>query len=274
MKKIRSMYRKFGTAVEVFEAKIDRMSCCLKEMCVDQVTAEEKKEFEDEIDILRSLPPQNSHIVEYIGFQKTPDKIQLFMGMYNGSILDLITMNMKKERKFSVKQICSMCEQILMGIIILHGRNVLHRDLKCSNIFYEGDCKKFDTLYFVLGDFGDSKILTDSKTATMRKGTPSWKAPEVYECDGDKNYSYPSDMWSFGMVMYEMMTLTFPYCGDNFPASSIVNGKLPVIRQEDRVLYNVIIPLWESIVERSPEKRCKPHDALRTVTMMIEEIVK
>ena len=86
-----------------------------------------------------------------------------------------------------------------MAIEFLHTRKVLHRDIKCSNIFLTnfGSAK--------LGDFGISKVLANTfDAATTVVGTPFYLSPEICE---NKPYSFASDIWSFGCVLYELCCL-------------------------------------------------------------------
>lgn len=61
-----------------------------------------------------------------------------------------------------------------------------------------------------LGDFGESKLLP-KKIATTLAGTTRWIAPEVFDWRGGKGYSFEADIWSFGMLLYELMTLKIPF---------------------------------------------------------------
>jgi serine/threonine protein kinase len=79
----------------------------------------------------------------------------------------------------------------------LHGRNIIHRDIKPENILYK-DLHTNPT--FSLADFGFSKVI-DSNTTFV--GTPLYLAPEV--CSG-ASQDFRLDIWSFGVVIYEMLT--------------------------------------------------------------------
>ena len=83
------------------------------------------------------------------------------------------------------------------GLKSLHDRKILHRDLKCANVFVTGDN------IFKLGDLNVSKVLKKDLACTQT-GTVYYASPEVWK---DQPYDSKSDIWSFGCVIYEMTTL-------------------------------------------------------------------
>ncbi|KVI03733.1 Protein kinase, catalytic domain-containing protein [Cynara cardunculus var. scolymus] len=110
----------------------------------------------------------------------------------------------KKYNKVDIRAIKIWARQILSGLIYLHGHDppVIHRDLKCDNIF-------------VNGHLGKVKI-----------GTPEFMAPELYE----ENYNELVDVYSFGMCILEMLTHEYPYSECTNPAQiykKVTSGKLP-----------------------------------------------
>eukprot|EP00929_Paragymnodinium_shiwhaense_P067988 TRINITY_DN34174_c0_g1_i1.p1 TRINITY_DN34174_c0_g1~~TRINITY_DN34174_c0_g1_i1.p1 ORF type:complete len:508 (+),score=118.94 TRINITY_DN34174_c0_g1_i1:106-1629(+) len=97
----------------------------------------------------------------------------------------------------------------------VHGRKVLHRDLKTQNIFLMA------TGQVKLGDFGIAKVLDATKDyAKTMVGTPYYLSPEIIE---DKPYNFKSDIWSCGVVLYEMTTLKHPF---NAESLVILAGKI------------------------------------------------
>lgn len=94
-----------------------------------------------------------------------------------------------------------------MALEYIHGRKVLHRDIKASNIFLTGN----NTVK--LGDFGISRVLENTWDAAQTVvGTPYYMSPEVCE---NKPYTYKSDAWSLGCVLYELCTLEHAFSADN-----------------------------------------------------------
>lgn len=86
---------------------------------------------------------------------------------------------------------------MLCGLRALHHRKILHRDLKCANIFlYDNDTIK-------LGDFNVSKLAKNGLVYTQT-GTPYYASPEVWQ---DKPYDHKADIWSLGCVLYEACAL-------------------------------------------------------------------
>ena len=112
-----------------------------------------------------------------------------------------------REPQFKVirsKPLKSWSRQILLGLQYLHSRDppILHRDLKCDNIFVTGQ-----TGVVKIGDLGLATIKRHGGNAKSVIGTPEFMAPEMYE----ENYAEPVDVYAFGMCLMEMVTNEYPY---------------------------------------------------------------
>jgi NIMA (never in mitosis gene a)-related kinase len=102
---------------------------------------------------------------------------------------------------WSEEQIWFIFIQTIKGLYLLHSKSIMHRDIKCANIFLTKDNRA------KLGDLNVSKVMkTDfSKTQT---GTPYYASPEIWR---EKPYDKKSDIWSVGCILYEMITLKPPF---------------------------------------------------------------
>lgn len=116
------------------------------------------------------------------------------MCLYDGSVYDMI--QKRRPLKFNLLFILEISESVLNALVTLHSRKLIHRDVKSVNVFYQ--CFQGGKFKFVLGDFGQSKLMLKKKTSTV-SGTSRWIAPEIFKhkC----GYSFEADMWSFGMFL-------------------------------------------------------------------------
>ncbi|CAN0908906.1 Serine/threonine-protein kinase WNK8 [Linum grandiflorum] len=116
----------------------------------------------------------------------------------------------KKHKNVDLKAIKNWARQILRGLHYLHSHNppIIHRDLKCDNVFINGN-----TGAVKIGDLGLATIL-HQPTARSVIGTPEFMAPELY----DEEYNELVDIYSFGMCMLELVTCEYPYCECRNPA--------------------------------------------------------
>ena len=124
----------------------------------------------------------------------------------------------KGKQQQTETQILDLFTQICLAIKHIHDRKILHRDLKSQNIFMNqnGSIK--------LGDFGIAKCLKNTvDIAKTVVGTPYYFSPEIIQ---NKPYSFKSDIWSLGILLYEMCALKMPFDGSNIAALSmkIVKG--------------------------------------------------
>ena len=252
----------------VYKSKIGGAIYCVKELMFSDSSNEEVNQLKDEIEILRTLP-KNSNLVEYSGYQLTVTKIQIIMSLYKESLFNLINRIKRKKKHLSVHQIIKISGDILNGLAILHNRRLMHRDLKSTNILYDGNINDESSLRFVLADLGEAKVIRKYEKAKTITGTPGWIAPEVLESNND-HYTFAADIWSFGMVLYEMMTLKMPYYEYRFAGNATVQGKMPKISHDQTYRYACLIPLYEGCVTRDPEKRYTIRDAFRMLNVLKE----
>ncbi|WOL06357.1 hypothetical protein Cni_G15089 [Canna indica] len=129
----------------------------------------------------------------------------------------------QKYRHVGIRAVKSWARQILEGLVYLHGHDppVIHRDLKCDNIFVNGHLGQVK-----IGDLGLAAILRGAQSAHSVIGTPEFMAPEVYE----EEYNELVDVYSFGMCLLEMLTSEYPYSECSNPAQiykKVTSGKLP-----------------------------------------------
>ncbi|PIN07822.1 Serine/threonine protein kinase [Handroanthus impetiginosus] len=128
-----------------------------------------------------------------------------------------------KYKRVNIRAIKIWARQILEGLVYLHGHDpaVIHRDLKCDNIFVNGHLGQVK-----IGDLGLAAILRGSNRAHSVIGTPEFMAPELYE----ENYNELVDVYSYGMCVLEMITSEYPYSECTNPAQiykKVISGKKP-----------------------------------------------
>lgn len=105
-----------------------------------------------------------------------------------------------KNRAPSPEKAAEMMIGILRGIEHLHSRKVVHRDLKPDNILLQGEFPR-------ITDFGISRIVSEGTMSTNAMGSPAYMSPESF----NGNKSPQTDIWSAGVILYEMLTGTFPF---------------------------------------------------------------
>ncbi|KAL5712636.1 non-specific serine/threonine protein kinase [Ranunculus cassubicifolius] len=145
----------------------------------------------------------------------------------------------QRHKRVNIRAVKHWCRQILKGLLYLHSHDppVIHRDLKCDNIFVNGNQGEVK-----IGDLGLAAILRKTDVAHC-VGTPEFMAPEVY----DEEYNELIDIYSFGMCILEMVTFEYPYSECNHPAQiykKVISGKKP------DSLYKVKDPEVRRFVEK------------------------
>lgn len=176
---------------------------CIKAIALSRMTVEQKEKAGNEITIMELL--NHPFIIQYIDYFTADEHLYVVMAYASkGDLSQEINRYRRSNlRAMDAEKICKYFTQICLAIKWLHEKRIIHRDLKSRNMFLmENDD-------VVLGDFGMSKQLsvTNAFCKTV-VGTPHYASPEVA---GHQIYSYASDMWSLGIVAYEMIALELPF---------------------------------------------------------------
>eukprot|EP01094_Clydonella_sp_ATCC50884_P017885 TRINITY_DN31_c0_g2_i10.p1 TRINITY_DN31_c0_g2~~TRINITY_DN31_c0_g2_i10.p1 ORF type:complete len:706 (-),score=241.35 TRINITY_DN31_c0_g2_i10:204-2321(-) len=194
-----------GSGATVYSVLIEGWRCAMKELDISATNQRSIESFLKEISMCERLP-YHPNICRYLFHARAGDRLRLFMTQYDGTLARELAKLRDAGKMLSPREIARYAQEILQGLGFLHAQRVLHRDLKSENVFavYNG---QGEVQSLAIGDFDQAKM---GQAVTM-VGTPGFTAPEVLREEGA--YSFPADIWSFGMILYEMAALQQPYEG-------------------------------------------------------------
>ncbi|KHN74067.1 Serine/threonine-protein kinase WNK1, partial [Toxocara canis] len=179
-----------------------------------------------------------------------------------------LKMYLKRFKRINIKVLKSWCRQILKGLSFLHSRNppVIHRDLKCDNIFITGT-----TGSVKIGDLGLATLKNKSYAKSVI-GTPEFMAPEMYE----EMYDESVDVYAFGMCLLEMVTGEYPYSECQFPAQiyrKVTTGVKPECFNRIPQQYPEIREIIDRCIRVRREERSTVKQLLADDFFMPEELI-
>lgn len=185
----------------------ERTSLIAKTIDLQCLSAKERDASLQEVALLSRLNHPN--IVEYKANFFMGETLVIIMQYCEGGDLGTYIKDMLRAKmRIQQVQIMNYFVQVLQALQHIHSERILHRDLKSSNLFL---MKSMSVVK--LGDFGISRVLEGTAEAAMTVvGTPYYMSPEVCE---NKPYTYKSDVWSLGCVLYELCTLKHAFSADN-----------------------------------------------------------
>lgn len=130
----------------------------------------------------------------------------------------------------------------------VHGEGVIHRDIKPSNILFRNDGSP------VLTDFGIAKLIQADNDLTVTgtvMGSPHYLSPELAQ--GIRRVDGRSDLYSLGIILYEMLTGRKPYSADSFAATLMAHIQQPLPQLPEQ--FSSLQPLLDKLLAKKPEER-------------------
>ncbi|XP_007550802.1 serine/threonine-protein kinase Nek1 isoform X5 [Poecilia formosa] len=232
----------FGKAILV-KSKDDGRQYVIKEIGISGMSRKERQESRREVAVLANMSHPN--IVQYKESFEEGGCLYIVMDYCEGGDL-FKKINSQKGVLFPEEQILDWFVQICLALKHVHGRKILHRDIKSQNIFLtkEGTVQ--------LGDFGIARVLNSTvELARTCIGTPYYLSPEICE---NKPYNNKSDIWALGCVLYEMCTLKHAFEAGNMKnlVLKIIRGSYPPVS----VHYSQELrSLLAQLFKRNPRER-------------------
>jgi len=199
----------YGAAILVELRSDPKQKFVIKEIVIGHLKDEEQAAARKEAEVLHQM--QHSNITMYVESFVENSKLFIVMEYADGGDLSTTIAKRKKTNAlWSENEVMRIFVQICLALKHVHEHNILHRDLKAQNIFLtsKGLVK--------LGDFGIAKVLDSTEDqARTQIGTPYYLSPEICE---SLPYGRQSDVWSLGVILFELLTFELPFQAQSLPA--------------------------------------------------------
>lgn len=242
----------FGTVFLVEDTMSKGEWKVLKEIFVGELQPDETVDAMREAKLLSTLNHPN--IVKFFDSFIDGESFCIVTEYCEGGDLDDKIKAWKKAGKsFDESLILAWFIQLVLAVKFMHEKKILHRDLKTRNIFLKNN-------FIKLGDLGISRILMGtSDIATTFTGTPYYMSPEVLKHEG---YKYKSDIWSMGVVLYELCSLQHAFQGESLMSVMyrIVEGEPPKLPEK---YSEQLQDLYKRMLDKNPANRPSASEVLR-----------
>ncbi|CAK7329436.1 unnamed protein product [Dovyalis caffra] len=187
-----------GSYGDLFKGTYCSQEVAIKILKPERVNSDLQKEFAQEVYIMRKVRHKN--VVQFIGAcTKPPDLCIVTEFMSGGSVYDYLH---KHRGVFKLPTLLKVAIDVAKGMNYLHQNNIIHRDLKAANLLMD------ENEVIKVADFGVARVKAQTGVMTAETGTYRWMAPEVIE---HKPYDHKADVFSFGIVLWELLTGKLPY---------------------------------------------------------------
>ncbi|CAN4107315.1 unnamed protein product [Withania somnifera] len=187
-----------GSYGDLYKGTYCSQEVAIKILKSERLNTELQTEFAQEVYIMRKVRHKN--VVQFIGACTRPPNLCIVTEyMSGGSIYDYLH---KQKGSFKLPTLLKVAIDVSKGMNYLHQNNIIHRDLKAANLLMD------ENEVIKVADFGVARVKAQTGVMTAETGTYRWMAPEVIE---HKPYDHKADVFSFGVVVWELLTGKLPY---------------------------------------------------------------
>lgn len=162
---------------------------------------------------LQITEEESRNIVDYLGFEIFDGKLVMVMKYVKEGSLRTMMGRIGHWKRIDLNKTISIAKGVLKGLSAIHSKRIVHRDIKPENILMDEDVPK-------IADFGIGKMLRTNDLASTTTGTLYYMSPEIL----DEESSFNTDIWSFGVTIYEMICGQFPFgIKEDMPPGKIID---------------------------------------------------
>lgn len=250
-------YVSHGAFSEVYYGVWNHRKVAIKQLKENKTAKENFEVFKNELVIMSKL--RHPNIVDLYGGANGPHGYCIVMEYVpDGSLYQLL----HGATVLTMGHKTNIALHIGFGLAHLHENNVLHRDLKSLNVLIQITRLSENNYQYTakLCDFGLSKIKQDedSSASLHMVGTPAWMAPEVIQ---DRKYSKASDVYSYGMVLWELLTRERPFKG---VTPALISMEI-LQREQPEVIPESCPPLWNKVINDCWKKNPNERSSIATL---------
>ena len=244
----------------------------MKKIDSSEMKDTEKERVQKEVENMKSMKIPT--FIEFYDYENDNDTQKIYMEYADQGTLENKIAKMKNEGKdFTEEEIFDYLIDILLALYTLNKKGIVHRDIKSENILLKTDKINDQNVTIAkLSDLGLGRQIEGVSGAYTTCGTAYYVCPEI--AAGEKKYSYNADIWSLGIVLYELIVKNKPWFDPKMSTAEffqfVVNTKYPPLPEgtDERLKYLVKIML-----KKDPDRRPACEDIL-TLDFMYEKTVK
>ncbi|XP_069146625.1 serine/threonine-protein kinase STY46 isoform X2 [Solanum lycopersicum] len=248
-----------GSYGDLYKGTYCSQEVAIKILKSERLNTELQKEFAQEVYIMRKVRHKN--VVRFIGACTRPPNLCIVTEyMSGGSVYDYLH---KQKGSFKFPTLLKVAIDVSKGMNYLHQNNIIHRDLKAANLLMD------ENEVVKVADFGVARVKAQTGVMTAETGTYRWMAPEIIE---HKPYDHKADIFSFGVLLWELMTgkLPYEYLTPLQAAIGVVQkGLRPAIPKHT---HPKIAELLEKCWQRDPTSRPDFPEIIETLQQVAKEV--
>ena len=232
---------------------------------IDFSNISEKKQTQSlkEVDLLKQV--KHTHVIKYYDSIVQNKVLHILMEYAAGGDLQKKINRYKLAKRYLEEgQIWTWAYEIALGLKYLHRHKILHRDVKCMNIFLDKNNR------VKIGDLGLSKILHNNEIDTAAVGTPLYLSPEQIR---HQPYGFKVDVWGMGCVIYALCTFESPFFGNSLLTlgqNIALKDPKPIPAKYSPRLVNFV----SHLLEKNPKNRPNIKGALEIIPIFTKKTYK
>ena len=244
----------------------------MKKIDSSEMKDTEKERVQKEVENMKSMKIPT--FIEFYDYENENDTQKIYMEYADQGTLENKINQLKKEGKdFTPEEIFDYLIDILLALYTLNRKGIVHRDIKSENILLKTESINEKKVAIAkLSDLGLGRQIEGVSGAYTTCGTAYYVSPEI--AAGEKKYSYNADIWSLGIVLYELITKNKPWFDPKMSTSEffsfVVDSKYPPLPENTDPQLKYLVKF---MLKKDPDRRPNCEDIL-TLDFMYEKTVQ
>jgi len=243
----------------------------MKKIDSSEMKDTEKERVQKEVENMKSMSIPT--FIEFYDYENDNDTQKIYMEYADQGTLENKIAQMRKDGKdFEEQDIFDYLIDILLALYTLNKKGIVHRDIKSENILLKTE-KINDKSVTVakLSDLGLGRQIEGVSGAYTTCGTAYYVSPEI--AAGEKKYSYNADIWSLGIVLYELITKNKPWFDPKMSTAEffafVVDTKYPALPENTNEKLKYLVKI---MLKKDPDRRVTAEEIL-SIDFMYEKTV-